>query len=92
MNTRLRLTRVCQKPIEDKNITLGNIFEDIDTSDSESKENDSNANDNDKNVKIVSKYKPTVKWKEHFLSHYSSDVRNLAPLPLTNTDLFESKV
>ena len=37
------------------------------------------------------KYCPTVKWKEHFISHWMNDIKELAPLPLLNTDLFESK-
>ena len=40
--------------------------------------------------KSESKYDPTLKFKEHYLSHYPEDIRNLAPLVLTNTDLFES--
>ena len=40
--------------------------------------------------KISSKYDPPITFKEHFLSHLTSDISNLAPLPLLNTDLFES--
>ena len=59
--------------------------------DEEITETDSSDDENEAKVRVVSKYKPTVKWKEHFISHFSSDIRNLAPLPLLNTDLFESK-
>ena len=41
--------------------------------------------------KVSSKYFPPVIFKEHFLSHSIEDIRNLAPLPLLNTDMFESK-
>ena len=44
-----------------------------------------------KTGKSSSKYCPTVKWKEHFISHAMSDIKALAPLPLLNTDTFESK-
>ena len=91
MDTRLKLTRVPLESEEDKDITITassvDENEQIDISDDENEDND----DNDKKVKVVSKYKPTVKWKEHFLSHFSTDIRNLAPLALLNTDLFESK-
>ena len=30
---------------------------------------------------------PTLKWKEHFLSHLTTDIRNLGPLPLLNTGI-----
>ena len=36
-------------------------------------------------------YEPRIKWKEHFISHYASEIKNLAPMPLLCTDLFESK-
>ena len=38
------------------------------------------------------KYDPPVIFKEHYLSHLTEDIRNLGPLPLLKTDLFESKV
>ena len=38
------------------------------------------------------KYDPPVTFKEHYLSHISEDIRNLAPTPFLKTDLFESKV
>ena len=38
------------------------------------------------------KYIPTVKWKEHFISHSMNDIRQLAPLPLLNTDVYEQRV
>ena len=57
---------------------------------------DSEADDYDelelsKQEKNTSKYSPAVTWKEHFLSHYVDEIKNLAPLPLLNTDTFESK-
>ena len=33
---------------------------------------------------------PKMRWKEHFLCHMVEDIKNLAPLPLLATDLFES--
>ena len=49
-----------------------------------------------KKIKVKSnifkgKHDPSVKWKEHYLGHFEEDIRQLAPLPLLNTDLFESK-
>ena len=92
MNIRMRLTRVHLESGEEINIskTINDIDDDeeVDVSDDEEEETNSS---NGKNEKVVSKYKPTIKWKEHFLSHFSTDIRNLAPLPLTNTNLFESK-
>ena len=35
-------------------------------------------------------YCPTIKWKEHYISHYPQEISNLAPLPYLATDLFES--
>ena len=43
--------------------------------------------ENDKNEKPVPKHEPSVKWKEHFLSHFCYDVRNLGPLILLNTGI-----
>ena len=42
--------------------------------------------------KKVQKYNPPIIWKEHNLSHFMEDVRNLGPLVLLNTDMFEQKV
>ena len=84
MNVRLNLTRISPEPEEDKDTADINENVEIDTSDDE-------IEDSEIDEKVSSKYKPTVKWKEHFLSHFSSDIRNLAPLPLLNTDIFEAK-
>ena len=82
MNLRLKLTRI--NHVSKKDATL-EVMADEEISDIDSED------DIETNVKVLSKYKPSVKWKEHFLSHFSSDIRNLAPLTLLNTDLFESK-
>ena len=41
--------------------------------------------------KAKPKHDPRIKWKEHFLGHFEDDIIQLGPLPLLNTDLFESK-
>ena len=30
-------------------------------------------------------YDPSIRFKEHYLSHFAEDIQNLAPLPLLNT-------
>ena len=37
------------------------------------------------------KYSPPLVFKEHFISHFCEDIRNLGPLPLLKTDIFESQ-
>ena len=41
---------------------------------------------------LKSNFLPPLTWKEHYCSHFASDIRQLGPLPLLNTDRFESKV
>lgn len=56
--------------------------------------NDSSAEDSKSSEKLEKakpKHDPRVKWKEHYLGHFEDDIRQLGPLPLLNTDLFESK-
>ena len=79
VNTRLRLTRINQNQI---------------SSEEEEGEEESDSSDDENREMIVQpkvkKYNPPVRWKEHYLSHYEENIRNLAPLPLLTTDTFES--
>ena len=62
------------------------IEDENDTSDESDQDDDIGEN------LLKSKYSPQIRWKEHYLSHYSQMIRELGPLTLLNTDLFESKV
>ena len=68
MNMRLDLTR--------KSDT---VSVDIDKKCSDTNESDSDESDSDWDDEMSkeSKYEPPVTFKEHFLSHFSSDIRNL---------------
>ena len=77
MTFRFKLTKIVQGVIENEDV-------------GDEVENEDSSEDSDNEVKIESKYKPGLLPKEHFISHFSEDITNLAPLPLLNTDLFES--
>ena len=97
MNFRLPLTKIDQENVAGKNgdTTEGtkiseNVTKETEIDeDSTNTESDEESTDTEADVetkeKIVSKHKPTVKFKEHFLSHFCEDIRNLGPLPLLNT-------
>ena len=78
-----------KKRLKRKNPSV-NIADDhfIDSDDSSDSDTEQVATTS-KNKKQKSKYKPALRFKEHFLSHYGNDIRNLAPLPYLKTDKYE---
>ena len=91
VNLRMKLTKI-ENVVEDIYDVQSDAKEENESISSCSSEDEEKEPCNEKKGKVVSKYSPPIVMKEHFLSHLSQDIRNLAPLCLTNTDLFESKV
>ena len=59
---------------------------------SELKDNNPEESSSDVEDSNDSNFEPSIKYKEHTLSHLPEDIRNLGPLVLLNTNMFESKV
>ena len=93
MNTRLKLTKISVAKVDDNNLECDNSScndAEDDKSDEISDDESSDTSGDEEVINNLSKYDPPVRYKEHALSHLPEDIRNLAPLPLLNTDLFES--